>query len=161
MLLQSATRSTTEPNFDSCSTTDGWVLKTKPKVVHNSANRDLLEKFWKDEYEHRDLVDFESSKNDFKRAIEVAGPLSLYSASREDLQKEIAKHAKGNKQRRVVSRLNTLLKYIQRNVKLRKDKKNQVTPSDKVFCKEKLDIKGPFMENGSPANLKLVVTSGG
>ncbi len=75
----------------------------------------MLEKFWKDEYDHRDLVDCESSKNDFKRAIEVAGPLSLYSASRDELQKEIAKHAKGNKQRRVVSRLNTLLKYIQRN----------------------------------------------
>lgn len=98
--------------------------KHNPKVVHNSANRDLLEKFWKDEYEHRDLIDFESSKNDFKRAIEAVGPLSLYSTTREDLQKEVAKSTKGNKQRRIVERLNTLLKYIGRDIKLRKDKKH-------------------------------------
>lgn len=98
--------------------------KTKPKIVHNSANRDLLEEFWKDEYEHRDLVDFESSKNDFKRAIEAVGAISLYSTTRENLQKEIAKHAKGNKQRRIVERLNTLLKFIGKDIKLRKDKKN-------------------------------------
>ncbi len=107
--------------------------RSKIKVVHNSANRDLLEKFWKEEYEHRDLIDFVSSKNDFKRAIEAVGSLSLYSVSREELQKEIAKHIKGNKQRRVVARLNTLLKYIQRNVKLRKDKKNQ---SDITYLSE-------------------------
>lgn len=101
------------------------IEKTKPKVVHNSANRDLLEKFWKDEYDHRDLIDFESSKNDFKRAIEAVGALSLYSATREQLQKEIAKHAKANKQRRLVTKLNALLKYIKRDVKLRKDRKHQ------------------------------------
>ena len=30
-------------------------------------------------------------------------------------------------------------------------------PSDEVFCKEKLDIKGPFMENGSPFRERVVV----
>lgn len=97
-----------------------------PKVVHNSENFNLLEEFWNAEYDHRDLIDYDSPKNDFKRAIDTVGALSLYSATREELQKEISKHVKGTKQRRVVARLNTVLKFIKRDIKLRKDKSNQV-----------------------------------
>lgn len=103
--------------------------RSNPKIVHNSANRDLLEKYWEDEYSHRDLIDVESSKNEFKRAVEAVGSLSLYTATREDLQRQISKSVKGNKQRRIVSRLNALLKFIQRGIKLRKDKRNQTEPA--------------------------------
>lgn len=76
--------------------------KKYPKQVYNSQNRQLLEKYWKAEYEDRDLVDFVSAKNDLKRAIEALGPLSLYSSSKEEIQRQINKTVSGNTQRRVV-----------------------------------------------------------
>lgn len=130
--------------------------KLNPKVVHNSANRELLNKFLKDEYEHRDLVDFESSKNDFRRAIEAVGSLSLYSATREELQKEIAKNFKSTKQRRIVARLNTLLKYINRDVKLRKDKKHQPEVAHLSHSDIKKMIKHITVNTEQPVNVKVL-----
>ncbi|MBL7686845.1 MAG: hypothetical protein JNJ49_02350 [Bdellovibrionaceae bacterium] len=93
-----------------------------PAQVYNSQNRQLLEKYWKAEYVSRDLVDSCSAKNDLKRAIEAVGSLSLYSSSKEEIQNQISKSLKGNQQRRVVSRLNQILKFLGRDIKLRKDK---------------------------------------
>lgn len=100
--------------------------RTQPKIVHNSANRQLLDRFWEAEYEHRDLVDPSTAKNAFNRAIEAVGELSLYTATREELQKQVAKNVSGNAQRKVVTDLNLLLKFIKRDVKLRKNKKQRV-----------------------------------
>lgn len=96
-----------------------------PKVVHNSANRVLFEKFWATEYQSRDLVDPTSAKNDFKRAIEAVGELSLYTATAADLQNKVAENVSGNAQRRVVTNLNALLEFIGRDIQLRKNKKKK------------------------------------
>lgn len=93
--------------------------RSKPKTVHNSANRDLLSKYWDEEYSYRDIVDRESSLNDLKRAVDAVGELSLYSATREQLQAKIAAQVH---QRRIAGRLNSLLKFINRDVRLRKNK---------------------------------------
>jgi integrase len=94
-----------------------------PSVVHNEENFKALEAFWKSEYESRDLVDPGSAKNDFNRAVEAVGTLSLYSASKEQLEKELARTLKGNQQRRVVDRLNQILSFLDRGIKLSKNKK--------------------------------------
>lgn len=89
---------------------------------HNAKNEALFEEYWTREYADRDLVDEASIKNDFKRAIQAVGPLSIQSDSKEALQKQIKSSATGNKQRRVVSRINTLLSFCNRPFKLKKDK---------------------------------------
>lgn len=97
----------------------------KMRNVHNFDNMDLLTKFLKHEYEDKDIVDFNSARNDYLRALNAVGEHSLYSASKEVLQKQINSKFKGNKQRRIVSRLNTIFKFIKRDISLRKDKENQ------------------------------------
>lgn len=98
----------------------------KTRNVHNFDNMDLLTKFLKHEYDDKDIVDFNSARNDYLRAINAVGEFSLYSSSKEVLQKQINSKFKGNKQRRIVARLNTILKFIKRDVTLRKDKPNQI-----------------------------------
>jgi len=94
----------------------------KFKISHCEANKVLFDQFWAAEYQHRDLVDVQSAINDFKRALDAVGTLSLISSKREELQAKVAKVGKGNKQRRIVERLNTLLKFCRRDFKLRKDR---------------------------------------
>ena len=59
---------------------------------------------------------------DFRRAIEALGDKSLQSSSQFVLEKEIKKQFKGEKQRRIVSRLNQILKFLKRDITLRKDR---------------------------------------
>ena len=93
--------------------------------TYNFDNIQILDNFWKAEYESRNLVDAASARYDFYRAIKAVGKLSLISASKEQLQNEIARKHKDNNQRRITSRLNTILKFLNRNIKLRKDKPSQ------------------------------------
>jgi integrase len=99
-------------------------LETEGAIVYNSENQKVLKKFFEKEYTGRELVDECSIKNDFTRAIEALGSISIISSTPEQLQKAIdSKIKKANKQRRVVSRLNSLLKFIQRDFKLKKKPK--------------------------------------
>jgi hypothetical protein len=89
--------------------------------VHNAENWKVLEEYWEKVYSFRSLVCEVSTKNDLKRAVEALGQLSIYSASREEIQNAIDQKFKGNSQRRVIARLTQLLKFIGReNLKLRK-----------------------------------------
>jgi integrase len=85
-------------------------------------NRAILERYWKEEYQHRDLVDPKTAYYELERAILAAGNNSLQSASREALQKHVNSNYAGNYQRRVVSKLNQLLKWLGRDFKLLKVK---------------------------------------
>lgn len=89
------------------------------------ANRKLLDAYWDAEYTNRELADVESARNDLKRAIEAVGTLSLLSATQKELQEQIRLRHRGNKQRRIVARLNQLLKFAKRPFKLHKDKKEK------------------------------------
>jgi integrase len=95
------------------------------KAVSNKHNQKLLDKFWESEYTHRNLVDPGTMYHDFARAIDALGESSLSSATQTDIQRCIDTRANGDsdKQRRLVSRMITLLRYINRHdVKLRKMK---------------------------------------
>lgn len=91
----------------------------------NEENRRLLQEYWEREYANRGNIDLKSAENDLKRAIDAIGTLSLVSASRDDLQNHLNKYCKGNKQRRIVARVNQLLKFLKRDIKLRKAPKER------------------------------------
>lgn len=57
---------------------------------------------------------------DLKRAVEAIGHLSLFSATKAELQDELKKRLspRPNTHRRVVSRLNQLLKFVGRDFQL-------------------------------------------
>lgn len=92
----------------------------KEALQFHSDNQELVRRYWSEEYGHRDIVDRGSALNRLKRAADAVGPYSLYSASREELQAEIDRRFKGNKQRAIVAAVNQLLKYVGRKDKLRR-----------------------------------------
>lgn len=92
--------------------------------VHNSENWKVFEEFWEAIYSYRPLINEASARYEFKNAIEALGQLSIYSASRDEIQKCIDQKYEGNSQRRIVTRMNQLLRYVGRDrVKLRKNQK--------------------------------------
>jgi integrase len=87
-------------------------------------NRKLMEDYWQSEYETRILVDADAMYNDLLRAIKAIEPVDLVSATRAELQAKVNKLLPNRgKQRRVVARINQLLRYLGREVKLQAAKK--------------------------------------
>lgn len=87
------------------------------KVIRNVANLsniDRLNKFWDVEYASRDLVDRESLYNDYRRAVEALGEVSLVSSTSEQINAALDRSCEGrpNVRRRVVQRLKTILKHL-------------------------------------------------
>lgn len=99
--------------------------------VHNTENYRVMDDYWEKEYAHRSLVNEYTAKNELKNAVEVLGQLSIYSASREEIQGCIDKKYKGNSQLRIVGRLSQLLKFIGREneVRLRRQPKDIIKVS--------------------------------
>lgn len=85
-------------------------------------NDKLFKKMWDKKYSHKDNKDLSSARNDFRRALEALGSVSLFTADQDDLQALINKQFKGNKQRRIVSNVNALLKFAGRDIELKKAK---------------------------------------
>lgn len=123
-------------NYDSCLQLAKEVVaelyekegRLKGKVVHNDENRELLDLYWNSEYKDKDITSPKAALNRLKRAVEAVGSLSLRSASREALQKEIDKTHFGNKQRAVVAALNQILAFIKRGDRLRKSREEVRSP---------------------------------
>jgi integrase len=95
-------------------------LRPKIGVSHLPQNLRFFERYWEQEYEHRDLIDRRSARNRLLRAVEGVGTVSLETGAREDLQAEVDSRFKGNKQRAIVIALNQLLKFLKRPERLRK-----------------------------------------
>lgn len=89
-----------------------------PRAVFNEENRKALEHYWEKEYASRRLADPDAALNRLKRAIEAVGPLSLYSAPREKLQKAVNAKYEDNRQRGVISALNQVLAFLGRDIEL-------------------------------------------
>lgn len=94
-------------------------IKKVETVVHPD-NVQILNEYWKSEYVPRlkELEDPDTAKYELERAIEALGNCSLRKNSKSELQKTVNKNAQGNKQRRVVVKLNSLLKFIGRDFTL-------------------------------------------
>ncbi len=88
------------------------------KPVFNRGNYRVLDRFFKSQYDSRDVIDPDSAYSDFRRAVEAVGDLPITSSSQDELQKAL-KPLKGNKHRRVVARLNSILKWLKREIRLR------------------------------------------
>lgn len=94
--------------------------------VHNEENRAILEKFWVEDYQYRSVISPETMRWELENALDLLGHRSLISISAKDLQLHINQlEISNNKQRRVVDRLNMLLKFTGRDLKLKKKKKDE------------------------------------
>ena len=100
------------------------------RYVHNAENWKMFEDFWEKVYSYITLLNVDSTKIELRNAVDALGELSIYSASRDDIQKCIDERYKGNAQRRIVTRMNQLLRFVGRErVKLRKNQKEYLKVS--------------------------------
>lgn len=89
-----------------------------PRIVHNEENLRVLQGYWDKEYQDRKLTDPDAAFNRLARAIESVGSLSLYSASKGQLQKAVNKKYRDNRQRDIVATLNQVLTFMGRAIEL-------------------------------------------
>lgn len=89
----------------------------KVEIIIHPENKRLLDNYWAQEYVPtlNTLSDPDTARYELERAIEAAGPNSLKTCSKLELQRYVNKVAKGNKQRRVVVKLNSLLRFAKRD----------------------------------------------
>lgn len=111
---------------------EGKVFKIKEALRERSKstaasdsliNRKVLEDYWQEEYATRILVDPDAMYNDLRRAVKAIEPVDLVVASKAELQAQVNKLLSNrNKHRRVVARINQLLKFLGRDVRLKLSK---------------------------------------
>lgn len=97
--------------------------------VYNNQNQRLLEKYWVKEYEDgdRNIQDPASAKSKLQRAILAMGNVSLISASKQEILKQLESHKfPRNKERELTDKLNALLKFTGRNIKIKKKQEERL-----------------------------------
>ncbi len=95
---------------------DGIV---KPEKFLSRENGLLLERYWNATYTNSSLVDAQSAKLELRRSLEALGTLELAKAKQTDLQAHLDNVLTGNKHARVVNKLNSMLKFLNRKFILR------------------------------------------
>lgn len=94
------------------------------KPITHAENQKLLSSYWKQDYQFRDVVDSNTMWHDLNRALRVIGNLSLYTCDQTELQAKIQKSGlPPNRRRRVILRLNQLLRFAGRGFKLKLPRK--------------------------------------
>jgi integrase len=98
------------------------LVKTK---VFSEVNYKALNDFFTAKYSSRKTKDRDGAFNDYRRAIDSIGLLSIHIATAQQIE-DALKEIPNNKQRRLISRLTRILKFIGRDLELQKDKKSTV-----------------------------------
>lgn len=95
----------------------------RPRLHPDRVNEQLLDKYWEAEYgPERDIEDRQTMRKDFERALLALGSCSLLTSDQRALQTQLNTYFNENprRQRRAVSRLNSLLTYYGRGFRLKK-----------------------------------------
>jgi integrase len=100
---------------------EGVGQKAKARAGILDDNVKVFEKFWKEEYEGRELVDRRTAECEFLRALRYLGTTPLLGSSKADLAAALRKGSGSvTKRRRAVSPLNTILRYYGSTIRLSK-----------------------------------------
>lgn len=94
-----------------------------PLAFHED-NEKTFRQFWKKEYSRRKIVDLESARNYYQRALHAIGTVSLISGSEDAILKAL-RPLRGNRQRRIAAALNTLLEFVGREFRVQLDPKER------------------------------------
>lgn len=86
-----------------------------------SDNLQFLDKFWAEHTKRKRLhIDPRSTFAEYRRAVEALGQLPLMTAHAEDMNHQIRRDLRGDKQRRVVIRLRTILRHFGREAEAKR-----------------------------------------
>jgi integrase len=134
-------------------------FKVLDMVLKNSTlskiNQKILNNFWTYVYEPKSLVDDQSARYDFQKALRLIEPLSIVTADAGTLSKKLKASTKNVAEiRRAMDRLNQILKFLKRDVRLSK-------PEEDIrvihyITKQELDSVLPLVED--PVLQDLITT---
>lgn len=96
-----------------------YRVKERPdKIVYTQSNLDIFEKYFREEYENRDILSesLKAAKASFRRALALLGTLEISSASPKEVQKKIFS-LPHKKRQHVVLAMNALFKFAKREVR--------------------------------------------
>lgn len=121
------TKSEAEVLFEDLIKNEYKKLGLKHIVLKNSIiseiNQKTFNQFWEKEYSSRYLSDEKSPKHDILKALRLIEPLSIQTATQAQLQNALKKSGVSVSEiRRATDRLNQLLKFLGRDLKLNKPK---------------------------------------
>lgn len=93
------------------------------KPITLAENLKLLDSYWEADYQFRDVVAPEAMRHDLIKSLGVIGSMSLYTATQAQLVTCLSKSGlPANSRRRVILRLNQLLKFARREFTLKMPK---------------------------------------
>lgn len=100
-------------------------MNVRDMVLKNSKlskiNQKVFNNFWNKVYGNKELVDEESARYDFLKAIRIIDPLSLATAEAPELRKKLKQNtSKTAEVRRAIDRLNQIFKFLGRDLRLYK-----------------------------------------
>lgn len=102
---------------------DGNVLAATKHTRLSEDNHKVFERYWTEIYGAKEIEDPSSMRYDLLRALRLIEPHSILTSSAADLRSALQANRKNVRQhRRAVDRLNQLLAYLKRDVKLEKPK---------------------------------------
>lgn len=125
-----------------------------PRVVHNEENQRLLQSYWDKEYADREVMDPKAAYNRLARSIDAVGELSLFSASKQELQKAVNAKYRDNRQRDTVSALNQILAFCGRGVEL--SRRDEVVDDVRYLTPQELERAQKFVEDPTDRLLQRV-----
>jgi integrase len=132
----------------------------QPKRVFHSQNLRVLEEYWEKEYEDRDIINKDGRHRAIKTAVEGLGMVSLVVATKKELQAELDKSfPSANAQRRYVSILNSLLKFLGRDFRLRM-RRREVTAVRHLTLSEYLVVDKLIADDGFKKLCRAAMATG-
>ncbi|MNJ94779.1 Phage integrase family protein [compost metagenome] len=135
-----------------------WHERPENQIA-NKENEELLERYWKAEYEHRMLADEATARYKLQRACRALGNLSIISGSREDLAGKVKSLTFDNrKKREITGKLNQLLRFAKREFKLQLPRKTRVKV--KYLTLEEYAKVEPFLKTGAKALSNVAIKTG-
>lgn len=94
-------------------------LGLRTEVVFNDENERILNEFMKEKYGTREVIDQRTARYEFERVIKALDKLSIASATPLQLVDKVRSHGWSNtKRRRILKKLQILLNFLGRPVKL-------------------------------------------
>lgn len=96
-----------------------------PAQSGTNENYSIAERYWNARYSKKRLVDPKSARYDLQRAIVAIRGASLLTATEDDFLTQLSRYS-GQKHRRIVRVLNSLLKWLKRDIILHPDKKQHL-----------------------------------
>lgn len=99
----------------------------KGLAIHNEDNERLFAKYW-EKYGKRDLIDKDTARYSYERALRALGNLSLLTATQDEIENKVKSYGfSRNKRRVILGKLRLLLRFFGREIEFELPKEEKLS----------------------------------